>query len=132
MLVLRNTVVVLFLLLTFGLGTRSLVTDDARYGWAMFSSTAEYHVRYAWVFVDGTREEHIPGNEIQGMIRPLFVPGELHNGGYGIGSVRSWMKGYAKYMFENQSRENAAAFEVVIDYRKNHRGGKSRVTVQHP
>jgi hypothetical protein len=56
-------VVIGFLSLVIGLGARSIVTGDGRYGWGMFKHQVEYDIDYQWVLRDGGTVSYRPGRE---------------------------------------------------------------------
>ena len=52
----RQLVVIGYLSFLIGLGVRSIVKDDARCGWLMFTKQVDCDLNYAWVTADGSLE----------------------------------------------------------------------------
>jgi len=97
-----NLFIVGFLILNIGLGIRSLITDDSRFGWGMYSSQSQYRVKYAWIFADGSKKEYQPGPELKGRTRLKLKPGQ-HSTNYASGTMKAWISAYTRYMFENKA-----------------------------
>ncbi len=128
-----HLVVLLFVGALFGFGVRSLVTADSRFGWGMFSRNLAYMIEYAWVYEDGSRTRHVPGDELQGkatQLAPRRGQSVFHHGDrrsrntrYGLGTVRSWIRSYLAYLYQDEERRpaEAVAIEARLHYAINQR-----------
>ena len=67
----RDALVVSVLALMLGLIVRSHVTQDHRYGFAMFHTYIDYRLSYAWVHEDGGRTPFEPGRLLSGWGKKL-------------------------------------------------------------
>lgn len=113
----RNAVVVLFVASLVALGVRSQLTEDTRFGWAMFSHQTDFIVRYEWVdasgeprTVDGTADD-LPG-------RQSIISGDAyHSTRYGVGAVRRWVTTYLDHLYHERRPPDAVSVRARIAYR---------------
>jgi len=110
---------------------RSLVTNDTRFGWGMFSSQVQYVVSYDWVLADGNVVTYIPGTELKGRTRGRLLPGS-HTTNYAYGAAASWVKGYARYMYRHNAPLEAIAFQAIMLHRTNKEGGYKETIIRYP
>ncbi len=61
----RQILVVLFLVLTWGLGLQGLVRQDSRFAWGMFSTHVDYSVDYHFETAAGGAVPYVPGDELR-------------------------------------------------------------------
>jgi len=127
----RHLVVIGFLGGVVGLGVRSIVTGDGRYGWGMFAHQAAYDVGYQWVLRDGGAVRYRPGPELRGAARR--ISGERRRRTcYSIAAVQAWIDGYAKHMAASHAPRDAVAFRAVMTYQINRDGQVKRAVLEHP
>lgn len=113
------------------LGARSLVLDDARFGWGMFRQILVVDVDYAWVLEDGTLRPHWPGAELKGPARRLDGrPGHLY--GYGRRAMRDWVTGYVRWRARRDPPPGAVALRGVAAWTVNRSGPTRRDVVEAP
>ena len=126
-----QALVVVYILLLFGLGVRSLVEDDTRFGWGMFSYELQYSISYSWIDAYGNEVSYSPGDELRARTKRKLSSGR-HRTRYGLGAVRTWANGYASYMFDNKNDGAYSAFKVTLLHRKNGEGEYITETFTHP
>jgi hypothetical protein len=97
---------------------RSLLREDARFGWGMFGSNIAYTIHYEWILEDGSRQPYQPGDELRSTARRLTQrdrePWRPHNMFYGPGTLRSLIGAYQRYLFENRRPPMATAIEARL------------------
>lgn len=108
------------LILTFvcgiaGLGIRSAITDDHRFGWAMFSTQIDYRIQYRLHYDDHYRIHHT-GYELRGKSRSKLSDRRTHITRYGIGALRSWLASYTCYLYESDRTGKIEYVEAVVHY----------------
>ena len=118
--------------LVAGLGIRSFVLQDSRFGWGMFMHQVNYNVTYTWMYEDGREDRYVPGSELRGRTWYKLRPGQWHSTWYATGAMRSWLSGYASYMFQNHSPPGATAFRADVIYRHNKAGQRYIETILFP
>ena len=113
-----QAVVVIFLLVTGGLCVRSLIVDDARFGWGMFGSNVAYTVHYEWVLDGGRRVSYRPGDELRATAVRLalrepapWLPRSMF---YGTGTLHAWIRSYQQWLLANKRPPGAVAIEARI------------------
>jgi len=115
---LRQVVVVAFLAGMLALCVRSLVTDDARFGWGMFGTNVAYTVHYEWQLADGSRVTYRPGNELAGIAMRLAQAPEApwlpRTFAHGSGALRAWIRAYQAYLFDTRRPPDAVAIEARL------------------
>lgn len=105
----KQGLVIAFLTVVIGLGIRSLVTADARFGWGMFAVQVRYEITWYRVQDGGARQRYRPMSELRGLpARYLYRAGRSW---YGPGAVRCWIDGYLHYLADTQPGE-AVAYEA--------------------
>lgn len=113
------------------LGVRSLVVDDARFGWGMFKEYIFVDVDYAWVMRDGTLRPHWPGAEARGLAyRVDGQPGRIH--GYGRGGMHRWIGGYLSWRARRDPPPGAVALRAVAEWKVNRSGPSGRDVLEEP
>ena len=137
------------------LGIRSLVLDDARYGWGTFCKQICYEVDYEWIVELDTFGED-DGKTYYGTRRVTGDPGQLgevhekladrdanpslaqrspqeakqlasqkweHNTRYSLGAVKSWMRGYLKWLYARRQYfepdERVVGVRATVYYQVN-------------
>jgi hypothetical protein len=126
-----SLLVVAFLALQVTLAARSLLLEDARLGWGMFSYQTNYSVAYEWVLADGGARPQ-PAVDLAGRALKYVGDDAVHRTRYGLGGIRSWMRSYSRHMYDRYRPADALAFRAVVDYRINKRGASRRLTVEYP
>lgn len=116
--ILRNIVVILFLFLIVGLGIRTLVTADHRYGWGMFATQTNYELKYRLRYKQESRS-YIPRKELRGKTKRRLSPRRRTISRYGIGAVRRWVGNYTCYIYEKNNSDELLYAEAVIRYYTN-------------
>lgn len=84
----RNAAVAGFLVLLVSLTARSLILDDAPFGWGMFSRDVEYSIVYSRGGAPFTPDD------LRG--RALAISGAPMHTRDGVGAVRRWVRGYLR------------------------------------
>jgi hypothetical protein len=120
-----------FVSLLIVLAIQSWVRDDARFGWGMFKKHVDYRVSYAWVLEDGSVEPYSPTGELRGPGWRLRDDRERWTS-YSVGALRSWVRGYARYMVKRDPRAEATLFRAVLTYRINRDGDTFREVIELP
>lgn len=118
----KSLIAVSFVVTLLSLGVRSLVTQDTRFGWGMFSHQTSFVITYDWVFPDGSHKQildtrtDLPGRQ------SIISGGRFHTTRYGVGAVRLWVNSYLIYLYERRLPETAtsvqANFTFLIDREK--------------
>lgn len=122
---LGNIVVLVFLAAVIGLGVRSLATGDTRFGWGMFSHQADWSLSYSWVLEGGELEPfEVP--ELGDRLWYLEDDGPRSTR-YGIGAVRSWVRGYLEHLYSEQRPDGAVGVQAELRYAID--GGPTHVDV---
>ncbi len=114
----RHVLVAVWAFGLLGLGVRSLVTDDSRYGFGMFSHKVMYRLQYTWVMENGRRVAHKPGDELRGVAKSYLRTDRLIRSYYATGSMKAQVKDYTAYMVIQHPRAGAAKFEAKVRHRK--------------
>lgn len=130
---LRQLLVLAFLGGLVGLGVRSLVLHDARFGWGMFTHHVEYRLEYAWILEDGERE---PYDARRPYSRTLKLAGRARylsaarrrSTRQGIGALRSWIAAYLEDAYASRP-PRARALEARLEYSINRGDEASEVLV---
>lgn len=120
-----------FITLLIVLAIHSWVRDDARFGWGMFKKHVDYRVSYAWIMSDGKIELYTPAEELRGPGWRLRGEQERWTS-YSVGTLRSWVRGYARYMAGHDPRAGATRFRAVLTYRINRDGDTFREVIELP
>jgi hypothetical protein len=114
----RQIVVLGFVCALVALGVRTLVHDDARFGWGMFAHNVAYTVHYEWVLRGGGAVAYVPGDELRGRASRLtlrsgtpWVPRIML---YGQGTLRSWVQAYLRHLFDTRRPDDAVAVRARI------------------
>jgi len=120
--VFKSLIAVSFVVTLLSLGVRSLVAQDTRFGWGMFSHQTSFVITYDWVFPDGSHKQildtrtDLPGRQ------SIISGGRFHTTRYGVGAVRLWVNSYLIYLYERRLPETAtsvqANFTFLIDREK--------------
>lgn len=133
-----NIPIILLIGILVPLGIRSIVTGDNRYGWGTFSTQVNFELSYYWVMEDGSATPYKSGNELRGEARKKLKSG-YNNTRYSLGAVRSWLEGYARYMYEHRPNDDIKAFRAVCYYQLNvdarrriDRSEERKIVVQYP
>lgn len=121
-----------FLVFLAGMGIRSIVLQDSRFGWGMFMHQVNYNVTYTWVYEDGFLHPHVPGSELRGRTWHKLSPGTWHSTWYATGAMRAWISGYVKYMFHNHAPPGAIALRADVVYRHNKSGQRYLEMIMFP
>jgi hypothetical protein len=121
---LLSGVAVALIAMTLILGVRSIVADDARFGWRMFSGRVTYEIDYFWRSSDGTTVRYVPGAELRGAVE-TYLSGRRSGTSYDTGAMRAWVCGYVSYVYHHLRPADTASFEAHVRYREN-RGGTWR------
>ena len=103
---LSNGIVIFFLMLVIYLCVRAGVREDVRFSWGMFSDSIHFTVRYHLVLEDGTKIRHRTGDELQKDNRIIRDSVKGRHTRYGIGSIRDWVKGYIRYVYETRKSKD--------------------------
>jgi len=111
----KNLIVISFLILIVAPGVRSLVKQDNRFGWGMFSSQVKYRVEYYLVLEDSRRIKYRPDKELVGKVRGRLSSGN-HSTNYGPGAALSWIRGYVNYMYPRVLSDKVTGFEAHVRY----------------
>ncbi len=105
----RDIGVVAVLALMIGLIVRSHVTQDHRYGFAMFHTYIDYRLRYAWVDAEGTRTEMEPGRLLSGWGKKL--DGRRHGSIMGPHATRLLVEDVLPVLYERRAPDDAVRLE---------------------
>lgn len=120
---LEHAIVLVFVLLLVGLGVRSVLTGDNRYGWGTFSSQVNWDPMYYWVTRDGVEIIHWPGEELRGEARKKIDSRRPKSSRYAFGGMKSWMRAYVRWMYDHRNeygpRTDVVGFRAVVYYRIN-------------
>jgi len=127
-----NALIVLYVLALVGLGVRSYLTQDSRFGWGMFRNQIDFEIEYTWVKENGGREGHETGGELRGSEPRLIASGGTHRTRYGIGAVKSWTSSYLEYLWLHERKEEAIRIEADIHYQINREGDRKVETIAFP
>ncbi len=125
-----NLVLVGFLAMLVSLGIRTLVFEDARLGWGMFSYQMNYQTRYEWVMEDGTTRAE-SGLDLRGKTKGYLGETRPHRTRYGVGAMKTWLHSYVRHMYRQRRPAGAVAFRAVVDYTINY-GQPRQLVVEHP
>ena len=98
------------------LGIRSLITKDARFGWAMFSYHTSYTIEYHLIPKKGDRIDFKP-NTLQGLPAYYLNAAETKTTNYGPGAVKWWVRRYLNYKLTNTDNINVA--QATLRYSVN-------------
>ncbi len=113
-----SVAVVLIVGLQIGLGVRSRVHDDDRYGFAMFHEFTRYKIDYQWRLLDGSRRRFsfpVPLPK-----RSAAVTGGRHKVEvFGAGTTRLQLRGALRYLWSAHRPDDAVAVEAVYRWRRN-------------
>lgn len=123
-----NVVIVVFLVGAISLGVRSLLTQDSRFGWGMFSHHTSYSLTYSWVMADGSLVEFDADEDLEE--RQTIIDSGSHSTRYGVGAVRAWIRSYLDHKYEHRP-EGVVAVQAQMDYRIND-GALRTETLRHP
>ena len=124
----RQLTVFAFLFLVAGIGVRSLVCNDSRFGFGMFGEHMEYLIVYHWIDEHGHRRQYFPGDELRDKsthLRPrrgesaFEIAGRADETRYGTGAVRCWIDSYLDYLYEHSRPNDAVAIEAKLYYSIN-------------
>ena len=126
-----QAIVVLFLAALAGLGLRTIVLDDARFGWGMFSKQLDHRTKYYWVLDDGTRVATPLGRELAYPASKINDRWR-HISRYSLGAVRTWVDGYLRYQFEHHRPADAQAIEAEVRYQVNRTGPVRTLALRYP
>ncbi len=128
----RTFLVLSYLGILIGLGIRSLVLDDARFGWGMFSSQANYRVEYYWIDEEGHRTPHRTGEELRRGEPEQVASRVPHLTRYGIGAVRGWVQSYLRFLYDQKRPEGMRQICAEMEYRINLSGANQTLTLTYP
>jgi hypothetical protein len=121
--VLKRSLVCLFLALLLGMGLRGIVADDSRLSWRMFPYVLRYQVDYTLVMADGTRRPWKPGREQRNIVKRQLKPGAPLDGWYGVGAARAWVLDYLRFVAHHKAPTDMVAIEANFEF---HRGAAER------
>lgn len=132
---LRQLVVLSFILLLTGLGVRSLVLQDSRFGWGMFTHHTRFEIQYHWILEDGTRERYRtknpPDPKLKLKGRATYLrDGKSRTTRQGIGALRSWLAAYMKDVYAS-GPDDVVALETRLVYTIN-RGEEKTEILRYP
>ena len=117
--VFRQLLIIGFLTGLLILSVRSFRAEDFRYGWHMFRYGLAWQVKYYWVYKDGSIKPFKPGKELIGRTREVDGSNSKINF-YGIGCVRSIVKGYLRYRYKELSLPpGTVGLRAILEYRIN-------------
>ncbi|USN54186.1 MAG: hypothetical protein H6765_06365 [Candidatus Peribacteria bacterium] len=89
----------LWVLVLLGAAVRSVLQDDARFGWVVYADVVSYDTSYLWLVSEKQFETYrVPANELMLQAQEVLAPGESHVAVYGFGAVKCMVKDYLKYM----------------------------------
>ena len=128
--VLRQAAVIGFLGVFVTLGVRTLVAQDARLGWGMFTYQINYQLSYEWVLEDGTTRPQ-QAIDLDGKVRSYIGDSRSRRTRYGRGALRSWLRCYCRHMHRERRPADAIAFRAVASYTVNH-GEPQEMIVEYP
>jgi hypothetical protein len=113
-----SVALVLIFGLQIGLGLRSRLHDDDRYGFAMFHEFTRYKIDYQWRLVDGSaRKFSFP---VALPKRSAVVRGGRHQVEvFGAGTTRLQLRGALRYLWAAHRPDDAVAVEAVYRWRRN-------------
>lgn len=114
------------------LGTRSLISRDARYGFGMFGHKVVYSVHYQWVHSDGTRVKMTDHPGLRGKALNALKPDKPHKSYYSTGAMKVQVTGYAKYLAKNHAPEGAVLLKAIARHRRYDQKRKTRYVLKIP
>ena len=120
-----SVALVLIFGLQIGLGLRSRLHVDDRYGFAMFHEFTRYRIDYPWQLADGA---------IRVFTFPVPLPkrssavrgGRHHVEVFGAGTTRIQAQGFVRWLYENKRPEGVVAAQVVYAWERNKDGEHHR------
>lgn len=113
-----SVALVLIFGLQIGLGLRSRVQDDDRYGFAMFHEFTRYRIDYQWLLADGTARAFTFPDRLPK--RSSAVRGGRHQVEvFGAGTTRLQLRGALRYLWAAHRPDDAVAVEAVFRWRRN-------------
>lgn len=131
MLVAGSIIAIALIVLMLVLGVRSIVAEDARFGFRTFSVNIQYEIDYHWRLVDGGRTRYVPGDDLKGIAWDYLRRG-AHATNYDIGAVREWVCAYAAHVYREHAFDGVEAFEATVAYRENGVGVGDVVVFRYP
>ena len=114
----KLTVIAVMSVMLF-LSGRTLLLDDAQYGWGMFSKQINYTLRYEWVMANGKTIRYKPGKEVRKKNRYIAERMKTKRTRYGTGAVARWVNRYLEFVYENKKQSGAIAIRAILKYQIN-------------
>lgn len=115
----------LLILAQIGVGIRSRIDDDDRYGFAMFHEFTALSLRYRWVYPDGRTEEIDTDGYLRGRAKAVRGAGRRTEV-FGAGTTRIQAQGFVRWLYENKRPEGVVAAQVVYAWERNKDGEHHR------
>lgn len=115
-----------------GLGLRTLITGDSRWGWGMFKEQVNYQLDYFWVMENGDIQAYQTAKTLKGAAKKNLKDGSSRMSRYGLETVRLWIKAYVENPGKARSTiPNAIGFRAVFKYRINKQKPAQTETFEH-
>lgn len=110
--------VALFVVFFVGVSLVQFARKDTRFGWGMFSHETRYTIEYGWN-INGQERIFLPQGELRGRTREMIMANTPLSTRYGLGALRTWVRGYVKYMYTEATPSQGAFFYADIAYEVN-------------
>lgn len=128
---LSSIFIILFLIINIFLFFRTLIFDDARFGWGMFTSFVSYNITYYGRDAD-SRIFDISLPKLVGFDAKKRVEAYKNKSGYyGEGAMIAWTKSYLKYIYKYLDLKEDYAVEAEVVYKLN-RGAEQILYLKYP
>jgi hypothetical protein len=126
-----SVALVLIFGLQIGLGLRSRLHVDDRYGFAMFHEFTRYRIDYRWRLADGA---------VRAFTFPVPLPkrssavrgGRHHVEVFGAGTTRLQLRGALRYLWAAHRPDDAVAVEATYRWRRNDHPDETVEQLQWP